>query len=59
MDKTEAKILAMERRLHKLKTNGKNEDSPGVVKKLERKIRNARERQILSFFNKIGVRNGK
>lgn len=59
MDKTEAKILAMERRLYKLKTNGKNEDSPGVVKKLERKIRNARERQILSFFNKIGVKNGK
>lgn len=44
MNKTEAKILAMERRLHKLRTNGKNEDSPGVVKKLERKIRNARER---------------
>lgn len=44
MDKTKAKILAMEHRLHKLKMNGKNEDSPGVVKKLERKIRNARER---------------
>lgn len=32
------KLLAMEVRLHKLKTNGKNEDSPGIVKKLERKI---------------------
>lgn len=27
-------------RLHKLQTNGKNEDSNGVVKKLKRQIRN-------------------
>ena len=33
------KLLAMENRLHKLKNNGKNSDSPGVVRKLERKIR--------------------
>ena len=26
-------------RLHKLRNNGKNLDSPGVVKKLERQIR--------------------
>lgn len=26
-------------RLHKLQTNGKNEDSPGVVQKLKRQIR--------------------
>ena len=37
------KLLAMEIRLHKLKTNGKNDDSPGVVKKLERKIRKIKE----------------
>lgn len=38
------KLLAMEIRLHKLKTNGKNSDSPGVVKKLERKIRNLKQK---------------
>ncbi len=37
------KLLAMEIRLHKLKTNGKNEDSPGVVRKLERKIRKIKD----------------
>ena len=37
------KLLAMETRLHKLKTNGKNDDSPGVVRKLERKIRKLKE----------------
>lgn len=31
-------LVALENRLHRLKTNGKNEDSPGVVRKLERKI---------------------
>ena len=34
----ENKILVMENRANKLKRNGKNVDSPGVVKKLERKI---------------------
>ena len=34
----EEKLLALENRLHKLKTNGKNRDSPGVVKKIQRKI---------------------
>lgn len=49
------KLLAMEIRLHKLKTNGKNEDSPGVVRKLERKIRKIKdnqERVYLSFLFK-------
>ena len=32
------KLIALENRLHKLKTNGKNDDSPGVIKKIERKI---------------------
>ena len=39
----EEKLLALENRLHKLKTNGKNSDSPGVVKKLQRKIRNIKQ----------------
>ena len=39
----EQKILAMENRLHKLKSNGKNLDSPGVAKKLERKIMKLKE----------------
>ena len=37
-------LKAMEVRLHKLKNNGKNFDSPGVVKKLERQIRNLKEK---------------
>jgi hypothetical protein len=39
----EEKLLALENRLHKLKTNGKNSDSPGVIKKLQRKIRNIKQ----------------
>ena len=35
-----SRLLMLERRLHKLKTNGRNEDSPGVIKKIEREIRN-------------------
>ena len=34
------KLALMKNRLTYLKTNGKNVDSPGVVKKLERQIRN-------------------
>ena len=34
----EDKILLMENRLNKLKSNGKNIDSPGVVNKLKRRI---------------------
>lgn len=34
------KLFAVKVRLHNLKNNNKNEDSPGVVKKLERKVRN-------------------
>lgn len=37
-------LKAMEVRLHKLKNNGKNFDSPGVVNKLERQIRNLKEK---------------
>ena len=33
------KLLATEIRLHKLKSNGKNSDSPGVIRKIEREIR--------------------
>lgn len=43
MTDKEYKILAMENRLHKLKNNGKNADSPGVTKKLQRKIRRLKE----------------
>lgn len=44
MSKTdEEKLLALENRLHKLKSNGKNSDSPGVIKKLQRKIRNIKQ----------------
>jgi hypothetical protein len=39
----EEKLLALENRLHKLKNNGKNSDSPGVIKKLQRKIRNIKQ----------------
>lgn len=35
----ENRLLRAEVRLHYLKNNGKNVDSPGVVRKLERKIR--------------------
>ena len=35
----EQKLLAVKVRLHNLKNNNKNEDSPGVVKKLTRKVR--------------------
>ena len=33
------KLLALEIRLHNLKSNGKNSDSPGVIKKIEREIK--------------------
>lgn len=33
------RLLETEIRLHKLKNNGRNDDSPGVIRKLERKIR--------------------
>ena len=37
------KLLALEIRLHKLKNNGRNEDSPGVIKKIEREIRQIKQ----------------
>ena len=37
------KLLAAEIRLHKLKNNGKNSDSPGVIRKIEREIRHMKE----------------
>ena len=43
MRTNEDKLLALENRVHKLKNNGKNSDSPGVVKKLERKIRRLKQ----------------
>ena len=36
----EEKLFALKTRLHNLQNNNRNEDSPGVIKKLERKIRN-------------------
>ena len=36
------RLLEAEIRLHKLKNNGRNDDSPGVIRKLERKIRHMR-----------------
>ena len=33
------KLLALEIRLHKLKTNGRNDESPGVIRKIERELR--------------------
>ena len=43
MKKDKNKLLAMENRLHKLKTNGKNDDSPGVIRKIERQIRRIKQ----------------
>lgn len=36
----EGRLLALKIRLHNLQNNNKNEDSPGVIKKLKRQIRN-------------------
>lgn len=39
MSRTDSeRLIALENRLHKLKSNGKNSDSPGVAKKIQRKI---------------------
>ena len=40
MQGKEIKLASAKIRLHNLKSNGKNVDSPGVVHKLERQIRN-------------------
>ena len=37
--KNTKKLAALKIRLHQLKNNGKNDDSPGVIKKIEREIR--------------------
>lgn len=37
------RLLEMEIRLHKLKNNGRNDDSPGVIRKIEREIRHMKE----------------
>ena len=42
MTKTEKKLL-LETRLNKVKSKGKHIDCPGVVRKLERQIRNLTE----------------
>lgn len=39
------KILILKVRLHKLESSAKNSDCPGVVRKLQRQIRNL-EKQI-------------
>ena len=39
------RLLGLEIRLHKLKTNGRNIDSPGVIGKIEREIRRIKEAQ--------------
>ena len=36
----EGRLFALKVRLHNLENNNRNEDSPGVIKKLKRKIRN-------------------
>lgn len=41
MQGKETRLANMKIRLHNLKNNGKNTDSPGVIHKLERQIRNA------------------
>lgn len=47
-------LAAMELRLHKLKTNGKNEDSPGVVNKLERRIRKLKQsNELIDLIGEI------
>ena len=35
----EIELLTLKNRLHKLQSNGKNVDSPGVLRKLERRIK--------------------
>lgn len=40
----EKNLVKWKVRLHKLQMNGKNDDSPGVVNKLKRKIRRAEEK---------------
>lgn len=37
------RLLTAKIRLHKLKSNGKNSDSPGVIRKIEREIRHMKE----------------
>ena len=37
------KLLALEIRLHNLKNNGRNDDSPGVINKIEREIRQIKQ----------------
>lgn len=41
----DARLAGAEVRLHKLQNNGKNFDSPGVIKKLKRKIKLMKARQ--------------
>lgn len=39
MDKKQLQMDALKSRYHRLNTNGKNEDSRGVLRKIRRKIR--------------------
>lgn len=37
------RLLGAQIRLHKLKNNGRNSDSPGVIRKIEREIRHMKQ----------------
>ena len=50
------KLIALENRLHKLKTNGKNDDSPGVMKKIERKMQIQKDLTIFFRMQKSVAR---
>ena len=41
MTKNEKNLIKWKVRLHKLENNGRNDDSPGIINKLRRKIRRA------------------
>lgn len=41
----EIELLTLKNRLHKLQSNGKNVDSPGVLRKLERRIKKIEQEQ--------------
>lgn len=46
MTKDEKNLIKWKTRLHKLESNGKNNDSPGIVKKLRRKIMRLEQDQV-------------
>ena len=42
--KSQMEMDALKNRYHRLNTNGRNEDSRGVLRKIRRKIRNLKKR---------------